>query len=114
VTSPDSCPLTIELPTSLGVGQCVQLTRLSASPACPQPNGSQRIISFDVTAHSSSALLWRLAAGGGDAVTPSSGPVIQNGTTTVTTSLTLNDTKVAYEVIDASGRVVMKFTVRHR
>jgi len=112
--SPDQCPLTIETPVNLGAGECVQLTRLSASPGCPVQNGATRIISFDVTARTGSALLWRKATTASDTVTPASGTLLSQGTSTVTTSVTVADTQLAYDVMDATGRVVMRFTLRHR
>jgi hypothetical protein len=95
-------------------GECVQLTRLTAIPGCPVSVGMTRTITFDVTAQSSVPLTWRRAAGGGDAVSPSTGPLLARGQSTVTATAVVFDTALAFEVVDPAGRVMMRFTLQHR
>jgi hypothetical protein len=113
-SAPDACGLTVEFPSSLTSQECVQLTRLVATPACPVVAGTQRAITFDVTANSSRPLGWRRAAGGGDAVSPPAGALNALGVTTVNMTAITLDSQLVIEVVDSSGRVVMKFAVRHR
>lgn len=108
------CLVTVVQPKSLGLGECIQVTRLTAAPICPVSAGVTRTIGFDITAHSAQALSWRRAAGGQDAVTPASGPLVSNGVTTVNASAVVYDSSLTFEVVDASGQVVLKFTMQHR
>lgn len=108
------CTVSVELPTSMGVGECVQVTRLSASPTCPVTLGMTRTIGFDITAQSAQALSWRRAAGGRDAVTPASGALLSRGVTSVSTTAVVYDSELAFEVVDGAGHVVLRFTMQHR
>lgn len=112
--APDACRLVVEQPTSPTAGECVQVTRITAIPGCPVSVGMTRTITFDVNAQSSSPLTWRRAAGGGDAVTPSTGPLLSRGQSTVTATAVVYDTSLAFEVVDMTGRVVLRFTLQHR
>jgi hypothetical protein len=73
-----------------------------------------RTLSFDINARSTSPLAWRRTAGGSDAVSPAAGTVQANGLTSVTTTAIVMDESLGFEVVDASGRVVLRFTMRHR
>ena len=106
--------MTAEWPSTLGAGECVQVTRLTAVPACPVSAGMTRTISFDVTAQSNQALTWRRAAGGEDSVSPASGTLVAKGASSATTTAIVYDRELTFEVVDASGRVFMRFTLQHR
>jgi hypothetical protein len=106
--------MVVEQPTSPAVGECVQLTRITAIPGCPVSVGMTRTITFDIYAQTSSALTWRRAAGGGDALAPSSGPLLARGQSTVTATAVVYDTALSFEVVDATGRVVLRFALQHR
>jgi hypothetical protein len=110
----DGCKLMAEWPSALAAGECAQVTRLTAIPTCPVQVGMTRTISFDVTAQSGQALSWRRAAGGGDAVSPASGSLIAKGTSTASTTAVVYDSSLSFEVVDATGRVLMRFTLNHR
>ncbi|HET8645498.1 MAG TPA: hypothetical protein VFO85_08435 [Vicinamibacteria bacterium] len=112
--APDACGLTIEQTSPQAAGACAQLTRLSVIPACPVAVGMTRTIMFDVTADSPQALTWRRVAAGADAVSPGSGSLLARGKSSVTTTAVVYDTALGFEVVDAGGRVLLRFTMQHR
>jgi hypothetical protein len=107
------CNLTVEWPSAATVGECAQLTRITAIPTCPVQVGMTRTITFDVYAQSGGTLSWRRAAGGSDSVAPASGR-LSNGLSTVTTTAVVYDSSLAFEVVNQSGTVIMRFTMSHR
>jgi hypothetical protein len=111
---PDTCRMVVEMPTSPTAGECVQLTRITAIPGCPVSVGMTGTITFDINAQSSTPLTWRRAAGGRDAVTPSIGSLLARGQSTVTATAVVYDTSLAFEVVDATGRVLLRFTLQHQ
>src|SRR5262245_59090463 len=110
----DGCKLTAEWPTTLGPGECAQVTRMTAIPTCPVQQGMTRTITFDVLANSNQPLSWRRVAGGQDGVSPASGALIAKGSTTATATVIVFDQALGFEVVDTTGRVFMRFTLNHR
>ena len=108
------CTVSVEQPTILPPGECVQVTRLSATPGCPVAVGTTRTVSFDVTAQTASVLAWRRTAGGTDTVTPDKGSLVSRGVTAVTTTAVVRDEALGFEVVDSAGRVLLRFTTKHR
>jgi hypothetical protein len=88
---------------------------LSIANACPRAEGTSSSLSFKIKAKTSATdLSWRRSADSFDAVFPSSGDLASDGTTSVSlTDVALAD-RVTFEAIDGTGRVVLRFTLRHR
>jgi hypothetical protein len=78
-------------------------------------DGTSLQLGFQVKAKTSlSGLTWRRSSDSFDAVFPSSGSVSSDGTTSAAvTDVALAD-RVAFEVVDGSGRPLLRFTLRHR
>jgi hypothetical protein len=106
--------VTITKPAALPAGGCIELVDLTIENACPRAEGTSTGLAFKIRAKTTSDLSWRRSPDSFDAVFPSSGSLAGEGTTSVSlTDVVLAD-RVAFEAIDGSGRVVLRFTVRHR
>lgn len=94
--------------------ECIELTALSLERECPVAFATPRQISFDVTAKvsASNALTWRRARASSDVLTPATGTLERQGTTTVSVDdLALSDALVIE--IAEGDRILMTFSVRH-
>ena len=78
-------------------------------------DGTSLDLGFDVQAKTAATgLSWRRSADSFDALFPSSGALVSDGVTSVSlTDVALAD-HVTFEVTDAGGRVLLRFTLRHR
>ena len=115
MASAAGCAVTISKPAALPSGGCIELVDLEVANACPRADGTSSTLAFKIKAKTSASdLSWRRSADSFDAVFPSSGDLVNDGTTSVSlTDVALAD-RVTFEAIDGSGRVVLRFTVRHR
>jgi len=112
-SSAANCPLIVVKPDALPVGQCIDLNRVTVTPACPVGFSTVRSISFRITARTSrSTLQWRRAAENGDVLDPSSGTIAGNGQTNVTLTDIVLDDEAKIAITDGSN-VLLRFTVRH-
>jgi hypothetical protein len=95
--------------------QCIELVAVDLSASCPVGDGTSLDLGFKVKAKTGAdALSWRRSGDSFDAIFPSSGSISSDGTSNVSlTDVVLAD-KVTFEVVDAGGRVRLRFTVRHR
>lgn len=108
-----NCPLIVVKPDTLPAGQCIDLNRVTVTPACPVGFSTVRSLSFRITARTShSTLLWRRAAENGDVLDPSSGTIAGNGQTNVTLTDIVLDDEAKIAITDGSN-VLLRFTVRH-
>lgn len=99
--------------TPLPDGQCIELTALSVNQACPVGFNTSLSLRFDVTTRTSlPSLTWRKAATNGDVLTPSSGTISGNGTSSVLTTDIVLDNSVVIEVV-SGGDVYLTFSLRH-
>lgn len=106
--------MTISKPAALPSG-CIELVELAIANACPRADGTSSSLSFKIKAQTSASdLSWRRSADSFDAIFPSSGELVSDGSTSVSlTDVALAD-RVTFEAVDGSGGVVLRFTVRHR
>lgn len=108
-----NCPLIVVKPDALPSGQCIDLNRVTVTPACPVGFSTVRSLSFRITARTShAALQWRRAATSGDVLDPSSGTIAGNGQTEVALTDIVLDDEVAIAITDGS-KVLLRFRVRH-
>lgn len=110
--TPFGCGLTVELPSALAAGQCVELTSVTFNQACPVALGTTRTLGFEVTARGGRPLTWRRHASSTDVLTPSSGTLTGEGRSSIVVTDVVNDRNLTIEVLDGTT-VVMAFTVRH-
>jgi len=115
VTSEKGCSVTISKPNAAFAGECIELVAVTLSSGCPAGDGTSLDLGFKVKAKTTlGSLSWRRAPESADAVFPASGSVATDGTTDVSlTDVVLAD-RVAFEVVDGSGKVRLVFTLRHR
>jgi hypothetical protein len=105
--------LIVVKPDALPVGQCIDLNRVTVTPACPVGFSTVRSLSFRITARTlQSTLQWRRAAENGDVFDPSSGTLAGNGQTEVTLTDIVLDDEAKIAITDGS-HVLLRFTVRH-
>ena len=108
-----NCAVTIVKPVPVPVGQCIELTSVAVTPACPVGFSTVRSIRFAVTARTSRARLqWRRSANSGDVLEPSTGTLASNGRTEVVLSDIVLDDRVKIEIVDGED-VVLRFVLRH-
>ena len=105
--------MTILKPTALPAGQCIEVNRVSVTPACPVGFSTVRALSFRITARTNHPTLqWRRAAGNNDVLEPASGTISGNGQTDVAlTDIALED-QVGIAITDGAN-VLLRFTVGH-
>ena len=113
VTAAGNCPVTITRPIPLPANECLELTVMSANQSCPVGLGTVRSLRFDVTAHASQALRWRRSSTSGDVLTPASGTLESNGTSSVMLSDIALDRSVMIEVVGETNDVLMTFSLKH-
>jgi hypothetical protein len=108
-----NCPLIVVKPDALPVGQCIDLNRVTVTPACPVGFSTVRSINFRLTARTTrSTLQWRRAAENGDVFDPSSGTLAGNGQSDVTLTDIVLDDEAKIAITDGSN-VLLRFTLRH-
>jgi hypothetical protein len=100
-------------PVALPAGQCIDLNRVTVTPACPVGFSTVRSINFRITARTShSTLQWRRGANSGDVLDPSSGTIAGDGQTEVALRDIVLDDEVGIAITDGSNSL-LRFTVRH-
>jgi hypothetical protein len=100
-------------PVALPSGQCIDLNRVTVTPACPVGFSTVRALSFRVTARTNRPTLqWHRAANNGDVLDPSSGTIPGNAQTDVALTDIVLDGQVALVVTDGSN-VLLRFEVGH-
>ena len=112
-TAPSGCGLTVETLVTLPANECLRITRVEATPACPAGFNTNRALRFDVTASTTlSDLRWRKSASSADIMVPSEGSVARNGLTTVLVTEVVLGQELVVEVTSA-GTVVARFALRN-
>jgi hypothetical protein len=82
--------------------------------ACPTGFNTTRSLQIAVTAHvSSGTLQWRRASTSSDILTPSSGAVATDDTTTLLLSDLVLDNACDIEVVNGKGKVLLSVSVRN-
>jgi hypothetical protein len=108
-----NCLVNVTKPVAVPAGQCIEVTSVAATPACPVGFSTPRAVTFRVTAHTTRARLeWRRAANSGDVVEPASGRIAPNGTTEVTLTDIVLDDRLRIEIVDGND-VLARFMLRH-
>ena len=112
-TSAGNCLVNVTKPVAAGAGQCVEITSVAATPACPVGLNVVRAVTFRVTARTSRTRLeWRAAVNSGDVIEPASGRIAPNGTTDVTLADIVLDDRLRIEIVDGDN-VLARFALRH-
>jgi hypothetical protein len=112
-TAAGNCIVNVTKPVAVPAGQCVEVTAVAATPACPVGFSTPRAVTFRVTARTSRARLeWRRADTSSDAIEPPSGRIAPNGTTDVTLTDIVLDDRVRIEIVDGND-VLVRFMLRH-
>ena len=95
--------------------QCIEVVAVALSAPCPVGDGISLDLGFKVKAKTAAdSLSWHRSTDSFDALYPSSGTIVSDGVSSVSlTDVVLAD-RVTVEVVDAGGRVRLRFTVRHR
>jgi hypothetical protein len=108
-----NCTVTISKPTALASGQCIELNLVTVNQDCPVGVNTVRSVRFDVSAHTTrTGLVWRRADGNSDVLSPGTGAISSNGTTSVLLTDTVLQNTVTFEIVDG-GTVLLSFTLRH-
>jgi hypothetical protein len=108
------CAVTVQRLVSLPAGECIEITRMALSHACPMPPAGARAVAFDVTAETQLRdLRWRKAASSGDSLEPADGRLVRHGSTTAIATQTVREGALTIEIL-AEGTVVMSFRLRNQ
>jgi hypothetical protein len=103
----------VETLATLPANECLKITRIEATPACPAGFNTNRALRFDVTASTMLPdLRWRKGAASADILVPSEGSVARNGVTTILLTDVVLGQELVVEVTSA-GTVVARFTLRN-
>lgn len=99
-TAAGSCAVSVTRLASLAAGECLEVTRVESSLACPVALAVARSLRIEVEAQTSgSPLTWRRAAGSSDVLLPDSGSVARQGTTSLLLSDIVLDSSLTIEIV---------------
>jgi hypothetical protein len=105
--------VTVERRRALPAHECIEITRLALSQACPLANGVSRAVSFEVMAETQLGdLRWRKEAASLDQLVPSDGRLIKNGATTAIATQTVREGALSIEVL-SEGETLLVFRLRN-
>lgn len=107
------CSVTIQRLQTLPAGECIEITRLAISQACPMTAGSSRAVSFDVMAETQLRdLRWRKLSTSRDSLDPGDGHLIRHGATTAIATQTVQEGALTIEII-SEGTPVLTFRLKN-
>jgi hypothetical protein len=113
--APGNCALLVTRHGSLPDGQCLELNEVAVDSACPVSDGTNRVLSFTLTASTPHAFLrWRQAQGNADGLLPSEGFVAGDGVSTVLLNDLVKTEALSIDLLDPDDERLLSFTLRHR
>ncbi|MCU0243079.1 MAG: hypothetical protein MUF51_11740 [Vicinamibacteria bacterium] len=105
--------MTVVKPTTLASGECIELTALSVSRACPAGFNTTRAVSFQITARTArTGIEWRRAATSSDLISPTGGSVANNASTSAAIEQTILGNNLVIEVFEGAN-VLLRFSVQN-
>ncbi len=111
---PATCTVDIERPISIPWDQCLKLTSLDLSRGCPAGIATTRTVAFTITSGVRNRVLhWQRASTSSDVLSATSGPIAADGSTSVSVTQTVLGPKLAIEIVDDGGGVLMRFTIHN-